>query len=150
MSPLKHGHRGPKRTPEYRAWDAMKTRCYCPSTIRFERWGGRGITVCDRWKNSFENFLADMGPKPSSRHSLDRYPNKDGNYEPGNCRWATNSQQIRNSSKFRALSLNGETLTMEEWSKRLGATHSVVATRIFRGWTVEEALTIPIGKRRWR
>jgi hypothetical protein len=87
----RHGH---KYTPEYRAWDAMHTRCYNPKFIQFQHYGGRGISVCDRW-SKFENFMADMGPRPSNEHSLDRI-NVNGNYEPSNCRWATRSEQRNN------------------------------------------------------
>lgn len=83
------------RTAEYRAWAAMKTRCYNPKIIHFEHYGGRGITVCDRWLNSFENFLADMGERPSSKHTLDR-KEVNGNYSPENCCWATKTEQSRN------------------------------------------------------
>jgi hypothetical protein len=99
---LKHGEANkptaPIATPEYRAWRGMINRCYQPSSERFSRYGGRGIVVCDRWHHSFENFLADMGRKPSPKHSIDRIDN-DGNYEPGNCRWATASEQQRNKSR---------------------------------------------------
>jgi len=86
------------RAPEYRAWDSMKARCYNEKTKNFRRYGGRGIKVCVRWRGSFENFLNDMGRKPSPNHSIDRI-NNDGNYEPGNCRWATKSQQMNNTCR---------------------------------------------------
>lgn len=84
-----------KRSPEYRSWQSMLTRCYNKKYHRFDRYGGRGITVCDRWRESFENFLADMGPRQTGT-SIDRFPNPDGNYEPSNCRWATRVQQRNN------------------------------------------------------
>src|SRR5690606_36650999 len=95
----KHGmHRRPAQytethgmgsTAEYRTWQQMKNRCLNPNFTSYPNYGGRGVKVCDRWLNSFENFLADLGPRPSSKHSLDRFPRCDGDYEPGNCRWAT-------------------------------------------------------------
>jgi hypothetical protein len=82
-------------SPEHKAWQKMKERCYYPKSAGFKYWGGRGITVCDRWRDSFQNFIDDMGPKPSSQHSLDRI-NNEGHYEPGNCRWATHLEQRHN------------------------------------------------------
>lgn len=92
---------GMSHTPEWRAWSEMKQRCYNENVTRYEQWGGRGITVCDRWRESFENFFADMGQKPSPRHSIDRFPDNDGPYSPINCRWATASQQNYNKRKSR-------------------------------------------------
>jgi hypothetical protein len=86
------------RTPEYASWSEMRNRCYNPKATGYKHWGGRGITVCDRWRYSFENFLADMGPRPQGT-TLDRYPNNDGNYEPGNCRWATWLEQAATRRK---------------------------------------------------
>jgi hypothetical protein len=82
-------------TAEGVCWRGMKQRCRNPNNPAYPSYGGRGITVCERW-NSFENFYADMGPRPSPQHSIDRWPNNDGNYEPGNCRWATKSEQNEN------------------------------------------------------
>lgn len=91
-----HGDlRGGQESTEYKSWSAMKRRCLNPNSHAFERYGGRGIAVCDQWRQSFSVFLADMGRKPSSRHSLDRIDNN-GNYEPENCRWATPKQQVDN------------------------------------------------------
>jgi hypothetical protein len=84
------------KNPGYNSWLLMKQRCYNPRDRSYPEYGGRGITVCQRWRESFANFLADMGPRPSSSHSVDRYPDKDGNYEPPNCRWATAREQAAN------------------------------------------------------
>jgi len=92
-----HGEAARNRlSPEYIAWRGMIARCENPKWHAYHRYGGRGIIVCDRWRTSFENFLSDMGRKPSSGHSIDRWPNPDGNYEPSNCRWATAVEQARN------------------------------------------------------
>ncbi len=94
---IEHGHAvDGKQTAEYRIWHSMKKRCYTSSSTGYAYYGGTGITVCDRWRESFEAFLADVGSRPSIQHSLDRFPNPFGNYEAGNVRWATRSQQQQN------------------------------------------------------
>ena|SRR5579859_6660637 len=112
-----HGHARPgKKTSEYYAWMNIKGRCYNPKDINYKNYGGRGIKVCDRWLESFENFLADMGPKPSSKHSIDRFPDNDGDYGPGNTRWATRAEQSRNTSRNKRLTIGGETKLLIDWS----------------------------------
>ncbi len=88
--------------PEYRAWTNMITRCTNPKHNRWQHYGGRGITICERWRNSYEAFLSDVGRRPSPAHSLDRYPDCDGNYEPGNVRWATGTEQRLNQRRQKA------------------------------------------------
>lgn len=96
----KHGHaRLHAHSPEFRTWRGMIQRCTNPQRQSFKYYGGRGIKVCERWQK-FENFLADMGLRPTATHSIDRFPNNDGNYEPGNCRWATRSEQQLNKRPF--------------------------------------------------
>jgi hypothetical protein len=90
---------GQTQSPEYHSWYAMKSRCSNNNRWDYKYYGGRGIAVCKRWQNSFKKFLADMGKRPSPRHSLDRYPNPDGDYSPSNCRWATRKQQRSNQRR---------------------------------------------------
>lgn len=130
-------------TAEHRAWSGMVQRCTNPKNTRYSDWGGRGITVCQRWKNSFLAFYEDMGPKPSPRHSIDRI-NNDGNYEPNNCRWATPRQQTLNSRHARYLTHNGETLCITDWALRTGIKRLTIAARLEQGWSIAEALTQPV------
>lgn len=96
---FKHGQSRP-HTPEYMAWSLMKNRCLNPNDDRYDRYGGRGISVYQEWIDSFESFFSFMGKRPTAKHSLDRYPNNDGNYEPGNVRWATAIEQRRNQARY--------------------------------------------------
>lgn len=130
---------GLKRSPEYTTWRSMIQRCRNPHSTRFKNYGGRGIAVCERWLK-FENFYADMGAKPSRDHSLDRIDN-DGNYEPGNCRWATRQEQARGCRKY--ITCAGITRSVVEWSSELGIPCATIKCRLQKGWSVEAALTPP-------
>lgn len=126
-------------TRDYTVWAAMKSRCLYPKNIRFHRYGGRGIKVCEQWLNSFEQFIKDMGP--SNGMSLDRIDN-DGDYEPGNCQWIPFSEQSKKTCRIRYLTHAGETLSMAEWARRLGVSRSTLNMRIDTyGWSIERALS---------
>jgi hypothetical protein len=134
-----HGQARRRKTPEYATWHAMLRRCSVPSLPAYPRYGGRGIRVCDRWQ-SFESFFADMGPRPSAAHSIDRIDN-DGHYEPGNVRWALPSVQNRNKSTNRMLTWKDETMTVTDWAERCGMDPNTLGTRLRRGWSLDRALT---------
>lgn len=144
---LRHGHAGGPQSPEYRAWCAMRKRCENPRDGSFMRYGGRGINVCERWRESFEAFFDDMGPRPSAGHSIDRIDNN-GPYAPGNCRWATRSQQMRNRNRFRSkprhlVTFRGRTMGIVEWSGEFGWSRHIIESRLRNGWTVERTMTQP-------
>lgn len=142
MPKTKHGMFG---TAEYRAWASMKQRCLNPNDKDFSRYGGRGIKVCERWI-TFENFLEDVGLRPSSAYSIDRFPDPDGNYDPGNVRWATDEQQNRNRPTMNVvLIFDGQRRTAAEWSELLGLKRYTVYRRVSAGWTVRDALMLPGG-----
>lgn len=107
---------GKYNTPEYRSWSKMIRRCTDKNCRQWKWYGGRGITVCTRWANCFDSFLKDVGCRPSKGHSLDRFPDRDGNYEPGNVRWATQKQQMRNTRANLRITYRGETRVLVEWS----------------------------------
>jgi len=131
------------KTDEYHIWQTMKARCYNPNNHKYKRYGGRGIAVCDRWLQSFENFIADMGKRPSTSHSLDRI-NNDGDYTPQNCRWATPKEQARNTQTNRLITLNGVTRTLVEWREYYGLSVTQLEYRMYHaGWSAEKALTTP-------
>jgi hypothetical protein len=139
---------GRSRTPEYFVWRLMKTRCLLASGKDFQRYGARGIRVCDRWRSSFANFLADMGPRPTPQHSIDRI-NNDGHYEPSNCRWATARTQRENQRRTRFYTFNGHTGTLKDLATRAGISYSMVHQRMKKpNWTIEEAMTTPAGQPR--
>ncbi|MEP9322398.1 hypothetical protein PPMP20_04545 [Paraburkholderia phymatum] len=139
-----HGHTSARTfSPEYYTWTSMKTRCTNAKSRAWADYGGRGITVCERWIDSFENFLADMGPRPQGM-TLDRFPDSNGNYEPGNCRWATPAQQSANTRRNTLVEFNGVKKAISEWATEYGLTYNTLIARIHRlKWPIEKALTTP-------
>lgn len=125
--------------PEYAVWSSMKARCLNPNSQQYKNYGERGIKVCERWM-LFENFFADMGERPSSKHSLGRLEN-DGNYDPSNCAWQTKQEQDNNKRTNVFLEFNGVKLTVAQWAKRIGLNTDTLWMRINAGWSVEKALT---------
>lgn len=131
----------PPRT--YNCWRNMKARCQNPNNHKYPIYGGRGIQVCERWQD-FSNFLSDIGECHGNEFSIDRIDN-DGNYELGNCRWATMEQQMSNQSTNNLVTFNGETKTVSQWSRQLGIKYGTILRRINSGnWSVEKALTEPV------
>lgn len=143
--------------PEYEAWKNMIRRCSDPRVRGWPNYGGRGIAVCAEWRQSFAAFLAHIGPRPTNQHSLDRIKN-DGNYEPGNVRWATQAEQVCNRHHFRRgrsparlIAYNGVTLSLTAWARRTGLPQPTLHERIVRQrWDVERALTTPLHGSRHR
>ena len=126
---------GLSKIPEYFIWRSMKSRCSNSNDKHYKDYGGRGIKPCTRWLHSFEEFFADMGPRPSPKHSIDRIDNDSG-YYPENCRWATTIEQGQNSRANRNITNHrtGETLCAAEWSRRLYGNTGLVSYRLQNGW----------------
>ena len=144
---LKHGQaRIGQLTPEYRAWAGMKARCLNPNNSAYGRYGGRGIRVSPKWINSFTQFLADLGPRPSATHSLDRRDNDRG-YTALNCRWATKVEQSRNRRGRKPLTIRGETRLLVEWAERSGLDVRRIWKRVQSGWSAERAVFNPARSR---
>lgn len=144
ISRTTHGHTrdyGP--SPEYNSWRAAKERCSNPKNKKFHHYGGRKIGMCEQWRDSFAAFLKDMGPRPEGT-SLDRYPNPNGNYEPGNCRWATLKEQHNNKINSIRLTFDGSTLSLAEWAQRINIPENALYQRVHTlHWPTEKALTTP-------
>lgn len=139
---------GMYRTSEFRIWNTMLQRCTNQNNTAYKSYGGRGITVCDRWRK-FENFFSDMGPRPEGM-TLEREDNNKG-YEPGNCKWATRLAQANNRRTNVLITFDGETKTASEWGRITGLGKEAVLRRIGSGWSVKKALTEPLqdtGRRR--
>jgi hypothetical protein len=153
----RHGHTnvstdGDRRraSSEYRCWRAMVARCCNEKHDAYSRYGGAGITIHGPWREDFAEFLRDMGPRPTPQHSLDRYPNQSGNYEPGNVRWATRGEQARNRSANTLLTHNGETMCIADWEAKTGISRYTISSRLnVSKWSVDRALTqVPAQKPR--
>lgn len=130
------------KTKEYSIWCAIKARCNNPNNVGYPKYGGRGIKICDKWNLSFDAFYEDMGPIPSLNHSIDRIDvNRD--YEPGNCRWATNYEQARNRTDNVWITYQGETLCVTDMCNKYNMPEKLVAERIRNGMDPVKALTKP-------
>jgi len=137
--PVRHGHwQGGKGTRVHAVWSSMKSRCLNPRSQAYGNYGGRGISVCEKWKN-FTGFLADMG-ECAPGMTLERKDNN-GNYEPSNCYWASRTQQTRNRRCSIHLTFLGRTLHLKEWSDRTGLPYRLLCSRVGRGWSTEKTLT---------
>lgn len=130
---------GLEDTPEYAAWANAIYRCENPNAQQWPLYGARGVAVCDRWRFSFAAFYEDMGPRPSSNHSLDRYPDVNGNYEPGNCRWATAREQSNNKRNTPRIA----GMSPKELSAATGLPYTTIANRLRRGWSERRILSQP-------
>jgi len=134
----RHGYSGRKRRPEYSVWSEMKQRCQNKNNSGYYKYGARGIKVCDRWQR-FDNFIEDMGDRPSDYHSLERIDNNKG-YSPDNCRWATVKEQANNRRNCRLLSAYGVTLNITQWAEVLEVPKSRLAARFYKGMSDHDIL----------
>jgi len=138
---------------DYKLYKSMRARCYCKGSSRFKYYGGNGIVICSRWLepdgNGFRNFIADMGERPSNKHSIDRI-NPSGNYEPNNCRWVTQDVQTNNRNSFnRRYTYDGQTKTIADWAKKYNLKYNTLRDRIQKyGYSMQDALKMPVGSLR--
>jgi hypothetical protein len=138
---------GKHNSAEYGIWDCIKGRCENPRNRGWSYYGGRGIRVCEEWSKSFEAFFAFVGERPSPKHSIDRI-DTNGNYEPGNVRWATRNEQQRNRRDSRRITHEGLTLSVWDWAERTGIPALVIWDRFRRGWSPARSLTVPVAVRK--
>jgi hypothetical protein len=135
------GSHGMWKSREFSIWQSMKDRCYNPNNLRYKNYGGRGIAVCDRWKNSFINFYIDMGESKSL--TIDRI-DVNGNYEPSNCRWSNPKTQARNRTNNKLYTYLNETFCVSEWCEKLNMATSTFHNRVIRGWSIEKIVKTPV------
>tara|TARA_R110000824_G_C15021618_1_gene658444 strand:+ start:213 stop:800 length:588 start_codon:yes stop_codon:yes gene_type:complete len=133
---------GAARTTEYASWQLLKDRCHNKNNRTYSYYGGKGISVCDRWINSFENFISDMGMKPSKSHSIERIKG-DLDYCPENCKWASKKEQVRNRSNTKKVKYKGVEKPLAEWCEILGLDYNNTNKRIWRGWDIDSAFNKP-------
>ncbi len=138
-----HTTHGLAHSAEYATWSHMVNRCCNPNDSQYHDYGGRGITICTPWLNSFSAFYDDMGPRPSPDYSIDRIDNNLG-YCKENCRWATRKEQNRNSRQNRLLEFDGKIMCVTEWSAETGISSSALRHRLDAGWPVKRILTTPV------
>lgn len=138
-----HGY---SKNSMYHRYRAMIRRCYDPLHKEFHNYGGRGIKVCDRWLKSVENYMEDMGEAPFYMASIDRIDN-DGDYFKENCHWATKKEQTINRRVTKIIEINGESMCLADWSRKLGCTKTAIYSRLRRGWTIEESINTNKGKK---
>lgn len=141
---FKHGL---AKTREYKIWVGLKNRCLNKKSENYSNYGGRGIHVCDEWLDSFDKFIADMGPRPSKKHQIERVDN-DGPYSPENCIWALPLTQSNNKRNNRFVEFNGQSKTLAEWARKYSIPSDTLSYRIKIGWTMKDALTRPVKKRK--
>jgi len=140
----RHGCKKSKETStEYRIWINIKSRCYNPNVPAYAHYGGRGILMCSEWKDSFLNFLTDMGHRPSEKYTMERRDNNLG-YSPDNCTWATSTEQVRNRRNTKRVDFKGESRIFAELCEQYNMPYTVVRDRISDGWEIDRALTAPI------
>lgn len=140
---FKHGHCGwNNKSKTYRAWRSMIGRCYNPNNNRYRLYGGRGITVCERWRHSFENFLTDMGEPPTDKHSLDR-KETNGIYEKSNCQWSDIYTQANNKRRNVYVEIGGIKMSVSQAERHLGFNPGKLKQRLYKGYTLQEAINLP-------
>ncbi len=145
---VKHGAlRGNRPTLEYATWKGMVERCESPQSPNYQHYGAMGVRIAEEWRGEggFERFLEAVGPKPTPQHTIDRFPIFDGNYMPGNVRWATPAEQNRNKGDTRLVTIGDRTMCLKDWARDRGLRYDMVHARVRRGWTPERALGIAGG-----
>lgn len=141
----RHGHiLAHKQSPEYQSWASAIQRCTNPKNAYYHIYGGKGVTFHEPWLRSSDLYLKYMGKKPGVGYSLDRFPDPNGNYEPGNVRWATRREQARNRTSNRNLNMGGHTKTISEWASIMHITANLISTRLKRGWSTADAILTPL------